>query len=41
MRKGRDGGGKNGERMMKRVATTSFPAADRLNADRWKAAHSY
>ena len=48
MRKGRDGGkrgGKNGEkkeekRRMKIVATTSLPAVDRPNADRWNAARS-
>ena len=34
---------KNGEkkkRLMERVATTSLPAVDRPNADRWNAAHS-
>ena len=51
MRKGRDGGkknGKNGEkkrekkekRLMEIVATTSLPAVDRPNADRWNAARS-
>ena len=49
MRKGRDGGKgeKNGgkkwekkKRRMKIVATTSLPAVDRPNADRWKAARS-
>ena len=49
MRKGRDGGkragGKNGKkqkrkRQMKIVATTSLPAVDRPNADRWNAARS-
>ena len=51
MRKGRDGGKrkknggeKNGEkkekRRMKIVATTSLPAVDRPNADRWNAARS-
>ena len=51
MRKGRDGGkknGKNGEkktgekkkRRMKIVATTSLPAVNRPNADRWNAARS-
>ena len=46
MRKGRDGEKKNGgkkqekkkERRMKIVATTSLPAVDRPNADRWNAA---
>ena len=41
MRKGRDGGEeKNGGniRMMKIVATTSLPAVDRPNADRWNTA---
>ena len=51
MRKGCDGGEKNGEknrkkkkkgekrkRRMKIVATTSLPAVDRPNADRWNAA---
>ena len=36
MRKGRDGG--SGEK--KEVATTSLPAVDRPNADRWNAARS-
>ena len=51
MRKGRDGGkktGKTGEkkngkkekRLMEIVATTSLPAVDRPNADRWNAARS-
>ena len=52
MRKGRDGekktgkknGKKNGEkkekRLMEIVATTSLPAVDRPNADRWNAARS-
>ena len=47
MRKGCNGGKKNGEkkrekkkRQMKIVATTSLPAVDCLNADRWKAARS-
>ena len=45
MRKGRDGGGKKTgkkkeKRRMKIVATTSLPAVDRLNADRWNAARS-
>ena len=52
MRKGRDGEkktGKNGKKKrekkekkirMKIVATTSLPAVDRPNADRWKAARS-
>ena len=43
MRKGRDGeknGGKKRERRMKIVATTSLPAVDRPNADRWNAARS-
>ena len=47
MRKGRDRG-KNGKktgkkeekRRMKIVATTSLPAVDRPNADRWNAARS-
>ena len=44
MRKGRDGeekkqGGKK-KRRMKIVATTSLPAVDRLNADRWYATRS-
>ena len=48
MRKGRDGG-KNGKkkrgkkkekRRMKIVATTSLPAVDRPNADRWNATRS-
>ena len=45
MRKGRDGeknvtktGGKKEKRRMKIVATTSLPAVDRPNADRWNAA---
>ena len=46
MRKGRDGekktgkirGGKKDKRLMIIVATTSLPAIDRLNADRWNAA---
>ena len=52
MRKGRDGGKKRGKkkrgkktgkkkkRQMKIVATTSLPAVDCLNADRWNAARS-
>ena len=47
MRKGRDGGktGKTGKKrkkkiLMKIVATTSLPAVDRPNADRWNAARS-
>ena len=45
MRKGRDGGKqeKNGgkkRRRMKIVATTSLPAVDRPNVDRWNAARS-
>ena len=49
MRKGRDGGKKNGKKnggekkkkiRMKIVATTSLPAVDRPNADRWNAARS-
>ena len=51
MRNGRDGGetGKTGKtwkkkekkkRRMKIVATTSLPAVDRPNADRWNAARS-
>ena len=51
MRKGRDGekngkkNGKNGGKkkkkiQMKIVATTSLPAVDRLNTDRWNAARS-
>ena len=50
MRKGRDGeekkrGKKTGEekkkkRLIKIVATTSLPAVDRPNADRWNAARS-
>ena len=48
MRKGRDGGEKNGEgktrknkkRLMITVATTSLPAVDRPNPDRWSAAFS-
>ena len=51
MRKGRDGGKKTGEKKgiktgkkekirMKKVATTSLPAVDRPNADRWNAARS-
>ena len=44
MRKGRDGRKKNGEkkkkRQMKIMATTSLPAVDRPNADRWNAARS-
>ena len=48
MRKGRDGGktGKKTEkkekwkRRMKIVATTSLPAVDRPNVDRWNAARS-
>ena len=43
---GKTGGknGKNGEkkkRRMKIVATTSLPAVNRLNADRWNAARSH
>ena len=52
MRKGHDGGKKKGKqtgkkkgkkkekRRMKKVATTSLPAVDRPNADRWNAARS-
>ena len=45
MRKGRDGeekktGKKKKKRQMKIVATTSLPAVDRPNADRWNAARS-
>ena len=44
MRKGRDGGKKKREKKKKRqvkiVATTSLPAVDRPNADRWNAARS-
>ena len=47
MRKGREGGKtgkKTGEKkkksLMKIVATTSLPAVDRPNADRWNAARS-
>ena len=52
MRKGRDGGekkqkknggkkrGKKWKRRMKIVATTSLPAVDRPNADRWNANRS-
>ena len=47
MRKGCDGGdmgkknrGGKKEIRMKIVATTSLPAVDRLNADRWNAARS-
>ena len=47
MRKGCDGGGKNGKKTgkkkkirMKIVATRSLPAVDRPNADRWNAARS-
>ena len=45
MKKGRDGGKKRGKkkkekRRMKIVATTSLPAVDRPNADRWNAARS-
>ena len=44
MRKGRDGEKKTGEKKEKRlmiiVATTSLPAVDRPNADRWNAACS-
>ena len=45
MRKGRDGGKKKKKkekekRRMKIVATTSLPAVDRPNADRWNAARS-
>ena len=48
MRKGRDGGkrekrrktGEKRKRQMKIVATTSLPAVDRPNADRWNAARS-
>ena len=42
MRKGRDGEkGKKEKRRMKIVATTSLPAVDRPNADRWNAARSF
>ena len=52
MRKGRDGEKENGKktgekkrekkekRLMEIVATTSLPAVDRPNADRWNAARS-
>ena len=47
MRKGCDGGknggkknGKKEKRLMEIVATTSLPAVDRPNADRWNAARS-
>ena len=42
MRKGRDGGktGEKKKRIMKIVATTSLPAVDRPNADRWNAVRS-
>ena len=45
MRKGRDGEKKRGgdekrKKLMEIVATTSLPAVDCLNADRWKAARS-
>ena len=48
MRKGRDGGKKkNGgkkrekkEKTDEKVATTSLPAVDRPNADRWNTKHS-
>ena len=52
MRKGRDGGknggkkrgektgGKKEKRLSEIVATTSLPAVDRRNADRWNAARS-
>ena len=47
MRKGHDGEkngkkkrGKKGKRLMNIVATTSLPAVDRPNADRWNAARS-
>ena len=47
MRKGRDGekkkkktGKKEKKRRMKIVATTSLPAVDRPNADRWNTARS-
>ena len=51
MRKGRDGGkkkkkkgkkngGKKEKRLMEIMATTSLPAVDRPNADRWNAARS-
>ena len=44
MRKGRDGGekkrGEKKKRLMIIVATTSLPAVDRPNADRWNAACS-
>ena len=48
MRKGRDGetgkqkkkNGKKEKRLMEIVATTSLPAVDRPNADRWNAARS-
>ena len=42
MRKGRDeGNGEKKKRRMKIVATTSLPALDRLNVDRWNAARSH
>ena len=45
MRKGRDGeekktGKKKKKKRMKIVATTSLPAVDRPNADRWNVARS-
>ena len=42
MRKGRDGEKKREKKQkrMKIVATTSLPAVDRPNADRWNAARS-
>ena len=43
MRKGRDGEKKTGKKKrirMKIVATTSLPAVERPNADRWNAARS-
>ena len=40
MRKGRGGEKKQKKKRMKIVATTSLPAVDRPNADRWNAARS-
>ena len=37
---GKKTGGKKKKRRMKIVATTSLPAVDRPNADRWNAARS-
>ena len=41
MRKGRNGEKKEEKRLMIIVATTSLPAVDRPNADRWNPARSY